>query len=168
MAFKINMSKKDGKTFRIEVDTEAIIGKKIGETIDGSDIKSELAGYEFEITGLSDKAGLPSLKQVEGQGLKRVLLTYGKAMHKKPKGLRKRRRKSPPGLRLRKSIRGNTISKDIVQINTQVTKEGSKKLEEIFPEQAKPKEKKKYEKPEQVKETEQKVEENKEIKQETK
>ena len=129
MAFKINISKKDGKTFKLEIDTEAIIGKKLGETIEGEELKAELAGYQLEIVGMSDKAGFPSLKEVEGIGLRRVLLTKGKGM-KDPRS----------GVRLRKTIRGNTISKDIIQINTKVVKEGSKKLEEIFPEQNKPKE----------------------------
>jgi len=128
MAFKINIGKKDGKTFKLESDTEALIGKKIGDIIEGQDLKPELSGYELEITGLSDKAGFPSLKQVEGQGLKRVLLTKGKAMRDKRKGLR-----------LKKTLRGNTISKDIIQINLKITKEGSKKLEEIFSEQNQPK-----------------------------
>ena len=60
-------------------------------------------------------------------------------MHKKPKGLRKKARKSPKGLRLRKTVRGNLISPSIVQINTIVKKKGEKKLEDIFPEQCKPK-----------------------------
>ena len=132
MPFKINIGKKDGKTFKLEADTESIVGKKLGEKIEGSDLKPELAGYDLEICGMSDKAGFPSLKEVEGQGLKRLLLTKGKAM----------RTSRPKGLRLKKTIRGNTISKDIVQINLKVLKEGSKKLEEIFPEQNKPKEEK--------------------------
>ena len=56
MVFKINIAEK-GKTFKVEVDTEALIGKKIGDKIDGKDIKNELEGYELEITGSSDKAG---------------------------------------------------------------------------------------------------------------
>lgn len=131
MPFKINIGKKDGKTFKLETDTESIIGRKLSEKIEGSDLKPELAGYELEICGMSDKAGFPSLKEVEGQGLKRLLLKKGKAMRDKRKGLR-----------LKKTIRGNTISKDIVQINLKVLKEGNKKLEEVFPEQNKPKEEK--------------------------
>lgn len=143
MAFKVNIGHK-GKSFRLETDTEALVGKKIGEKIAGDELSSELAGYELEITGTSDKAGFPGFKEVESQGLKSLLLIYGKGMHKKPKGLKKKKPwRRPKGLRLRKTVRGNTISKDIVQINLKVIKEGSKKLEEIFPEQNKPKEKSK-------------------------
>ena len=131
MPFKININRKDGKTFKLEADTEAITGKKIGETIEGSDLKPELSGYKLEITGLSDIAGFPALKNIEGTALKKVLLTKGKAM----------RTSRPKGLRLKKTIRGNTISSKIVQVNTRVIEEGGKKLEEIFPEQNKPKEK---------------------------
>ncbi len=143
MVFKVNIGHR-GKSFRLETDTEALVGRKIGEKIAGDELSSELAGYELEITGTSDKAGFPGFKEVESQGLKSLLLTYGKGMHKKPKGLKKKKPwRRPKGLRLRKTVRGNTISKDIVQINLKVIKEGSKKLEEIFSEQNKPKEKSK-------------------------
>ena len=42
-------------------------------------------------------------------------------------------------MRLKKTLRGNTISADVVQINLKVLKQGEKKLIEIFPEQAKSK-----------------------------
>jgi len=60
--------------------------EKIWDKIDGSLIGLE--GYEFEITGTSDKAGFPSFEEVEGVGLKKLLLGYGKGMHKKSKGLK--------------------------------------------------------------------------------
>lgn len=138
MVFKFNIGEK-GKTWKLESDSEDIIGKKIGEKVTGKEIKPELEGYEFEITGTSDKAGFPGFKEVEGETLKGVLLGYGKGMHKRPKGLSKKPNKKPAGLRLKKTVRGNTISKDIVQINLKIIKSGSKKLEEMFPEQNKPK-----------------------------
>jgi len=140
MAFKINLSEK-GKAWKLETDTEDLVGKKIGEKISGSELNSELGGYELEITGTSDKAGFPGFKEVESSGLKRVLLTKGKGMWSKPKGLKKRKPKMPDGFRKKKTVRGNTISRDVVQINLKVLKAGTKKLEEIFPEQNKPKEK---------------------------
>jgi small subunit ribosomal protein S6e len=138
MPFKININEK-GKTFKLESDTEAIIGKKIGEKIEGKEIKPELEGYELEITGTSDKAGFPGMKQIEGTGLRKVLL-------KKGFGMKKSR---PRGLRLKKTVRGNTISKNIIQINMNIVKTGVKKLEEIFPkpEKAEGKPEEKPEKP---------------------
>lgn len=139
MPFKINIGTKEGKTFRLEVETENLIGKKIGEKIDGSEISDDLAGYELEIMGTSDQAGMPGFKEIEGPSLKRVLLKFGKGMHKRSKkeGKKKRSNPRPKGLKLRKTVRGNIISKDTIQINTKLLKEGSKKLENIFPDQAK-------------------------------
>ena len=76
--------------------------------------------------------------------LRKVLLSYGKNMHKRSKREGKKKRSNPTskGLRLKKTTRGNTISGDIMQINLKVLKEGNKKLSEIFPEQCRPKEKK--------------------------
>ncbi len=141
MTFKINISEKSGKTYKMESEAESLIDKSLHDKISGIEINPELTGYELEITGTSDKSGFTSMKEVEGFGLKRVLLRYGKGMHKKPKG-DKKVNKTPKGLRLRKTIRGKIISEEISQINLKVIKEGSKKLSEIFPEQNKAPEKK--------------------------
>ncbi len=142
MAFKINISGKDGKTYYLEVETEYFVDKSLGEKAEGKEFYPALEGYEFKITGASDKAGLPALEEVEGIALKRVLLGYGKGMHMRPKGLSKKPNKKPAGLRLRKTIRGKTISLAISQINLSVLKEGKTKLAEVFPEQNKKKEEK--------------------------
>lgn len=141
MAFRLNIGNK-GKSWKIESDSEDLVGKKIGDKVLGKEVDSRLEGYEFEITGTSDSAGFPGKKDVDAPGLKRELLGYGFSMHIKPKGLRKTRKKSPAGLRLRKTVRGAVISRAVVQINLKPTKEGSKKLEEVFPEQNQPKVKK--------------------------
>ena len=142
MAFKINISEKTGRTFHLDAESEELMGKKLHEKILGKDISPDLDGYEFEITGASDKAGFTAMKNVEGFGLKRVLLGYGKGMKKRSRkeGKKKRGNLKPEGLRLRKTVRGNTISEDIIQVNLKVLKEGSKKLIEVFPEQNQKKE----------------------------
>lgn len=132
MAFKINVSHK-GKTAKFETDNEALIDKIIGEKIDGKEISKDLEGYEIEVTGTSDKAGFPGLKQFKGPGLKRPLLSFGIGMWSKPKGLKKKYPRANKGLRLRKTVRGDTISADTVQINTKVVKEGSKKFSDLLP-----------------------------------
>ena len=139
--FKLNISTKDGKTYKLELESEELNGKELGSKIEGKDLNADLSGYEFEITGASDSSGFPSLKNVDGIALKKVLLTYGKGMNKKPKheGKHKPTRNRPKGLRLRKTVRGNIISTATVQVNMKVLKEGSKKLSEIFPEQNQPK-----------------------------
>jgi len=142
--FKINLSDKTGKTFKLEAEAEEIVGRSLHEKVDGKILSPELNDYEFEITGASDKAGFPAIENVEGVGLKKVLLTYGKGMKKRPRreGKKKRSNPKPKGLRLRKSVRGKILSPEIVQINLKVLKQGNKKLEDIFPEQNKPREKK--------------------------
>lgn len=132
--FKINISSKDGKTYKIETEAESLIDKKLHDKIEGKEISSDLEGYEFEITGASDKAGFTVIKGVPGIGLKKILLTYGKAMKKRPKkeGKKKYSNKTPKGLRLRKTVRGEVISSAIVQINLKVLKQGKKTLKDVF------------------------------------
>lgn len=139
MPFKINISDKSGKTYKVESDSEDLIGKEMLEKIKGNELMPELDGYELEITGASDKAGFPSFDDVEGVGLKKVLLKYGKGMKKRSKheGKRKWTNPRPKGLRRRKTVRGKVISADVVQINMKIVKNGSKHLKDIFPEQNK-------------------------------
>ncbi len=135
MTFKINISNKEGKTYKLELESEELNGKELHDKIQGKELLSTLDGYELEITGASDKAGFTAMENVPSIGLTKVLLGIGKAMHKRPKGLRKKDRRTKKGLRLRKTVRGKVISPEIVQINMKVLKEGHKKLNEIFPEQ---------------------------------
>lgn len=143
--FKINISEKSGKTFHLEAESEELIGKALHDKIPGEDILADLKGYEFEITGVSDKAGFPALEIVDGMGLKKILLRYGKGMKKRPRreGKKKRSNPKPKGLRLRKTVRGKIISPEISQVNLKILKVGNKELSDIFPEQNKEKEKEK-------------------------
>ena len=117
--FKINASHK-GKTFKAETDNESFVNRKIGETFRGEDISADLKGYELEITGHSDIAGIPGFKKLEGAAYHRKLLKYGPGM--------KDRRK---GIRLRKTLRGESISLKTSQINSKVLKEGDKKFNDL-------------------------------------
>jgi len=148
VVFKLNISEK-GRAWKLETDANALIGKSVGDIVNGGEMGPEFEGYEFEITGGSDNAGFPMYKKAEGIGLKRVLLTDGWGMHKKPRGVKKKMN-TPKGLRLRKTVRGREISEAVTQINIKVIKAGNKKLGEIFPEQNK------------IAESEVKVEEKKE------
>ena len=140
MVFKLDLSHK-GKTYHIDSESEVFIGKKIGDKISGEDIKKKLEGAEFTITGASDKAGFPAYSKVEGTGLKRVLLTKGFGLKKKHK---KKKTSSPTlvrGIRMRRTLRANTMSADIVQINLNMTKEGPKSLAAMLGKEEKPAEK---------------------------
>ena len=141
MVFKLNISDK-GKAWKVESTSESILGKKIGEEIDGSDASENLSGYTFKITGGTDSSGFPHKSDVQGSEIKRVILTKGWGMHKKPRRQGKKKIQTPNGLRLRKTVRGNQISEKSIQINMTVIKHGNKPLVELFPEQNKPKEKK--------------------------
>jgi small subunit ribosomal protein S6e len=130
--FKLDIGDpKSKRTVHLETNSDLFIGRKFGDVIKGSEITEvpDFSDYEFIITGAADKAGFPSVAQVEGIGRKRVLLTRGKVLKTKKKGLRQKR-----------TVRGSTISEDIIQINLKVSKEGAKPFAEIFkkPEAEKP------------------------------
>lgn len=124
---KINIGDK-GRAWRFDLEGEALIGKKIGEEIEGRTIKEELEGYQLLITGTSDKAGFPGMKDIDSPMLTKRLLKKGFGM----------KTVKPKGLRLRKTLRGAIISEDTAQINFKVIREGKKRIMEVFPEQNKP------------------------------
>ena len=157
MVFKLNISDK-GKSYKLEIEDEILVGKGIGDKVDGKEIKPELEGYELEITGASDKSGFPLSKDVEGIGFKRVLLKKGFGMKNKEKGLR-----------LRKTFRGKIISNTTSQINFNVVKPGKTPLDKVFgaaPASVEGEEKKEEEKKEEAPKEEKKEEAPKEKKEE--
>jgi len=118
--FKIVISDpKAKKAYQKELDQGAsgLIGKKIGDKFSGNHLG--LAGYELEVTGGSDKEGFPMRRDMEGPGRKKILLSHGPGFHPASKGRRKR-----------KSIRGNTISPSISQINAKIVTYGAKSIED--------------------------------------
>jgi len=121
--FKVVVSDpKSGKAFQVEITGEkarAFIGKKIGDIVDGSAV--DMPGYKLKITGGTDKDGFPMRPDIHGPVRKRVLLSSGPGFKPRRKGERRR-----------KTVRGNTISEDIVQINTVVVEYGEKPFEEIY------------------------------------
>jgi|AntRauTorckE6833_2_1112554.scaffolds.fasta_scaffold100093_1 small subunit ribosomal protein S6e len=118
MELKINIGQADGTTTQITVDdAKGLQGLKIGQTFKGELI--DKTGYEFEITGGSNKSGLPMRRDVDGTAQRRVLLTGGV-------GYKPKRR----GLRVRKSVAGNTVGLRTSQLNVKVTKAGKESLTE--------------------------------------
>ena len=115
---KIVMGSKDGKSYQTTAENNVFTNKKIGDKV--SDVEG-FSGYEFEITGGSDKDGFPMRYDLPGAARKKLLLS-------KAPGVKIDRK----GMRIRKTIRGNVIAEDIKQINLNVLKEGEKKLDEIF------------------------------------
>ncbi|NPA96554.1 MAG: 30S ribosomal protein S6e [Crenarchaeota archaeon] len=82
-----------------------LVGLRIGDVIDASIVG--LPGKKLEIRGGSDLAGFPMRPDIPGPVKKYVLLSSGPGFRPREKGERRR-----------KLVRGNTISEDIVQINT--------------------------------------------------
>lgn len=121
MAFKLVISNpKDGKSYQTDFeDVDQLIGKKMGEKIEGSHLG--LSGYELEITGGSDQVGNPMRSDFHSSTARRILLTDGAGINVKRKGMR-----------LKKRVHGNTIAADIIQVNMKVVKEGDKKLEDVL------------------------------------
>ncbi|MEM4263593.1 MAG: 30S ribosomal protein S6e [Candidatus Woesearchaeota archaeon] len=118
VSFKIVIGTKEGKCFQREIaepDSKNLIGKKIGDTIKGE--LFGLTGYEFEITGGTDNAGFPMRKDIPGPGRKKILAVEGVGLKKIAKGIR-----------VRKTVCGNTIHAKTAQINLKVIKEGKEKL----------------------------------------
>lgn len=119
---KINIGDKSGKTYKVDLEEDKnslFYGKMIGEEFDGDLIG--LGSYTFKITGGSDNSGFPMRNDVSGYNKKKILIESGVGIRKVPKGIRNR-----------KTVRGNTISEDISQINVIVVKEGSQPLSEIL------------------------------------
>ena len=111
-----------GKSYAKTLSTEEssnLIGKKISEKIEGGHLSFK--GYEFEITGGSDKEGFPMRRDVD-IARRKIFLTKGSI------GTRINKK----GLRIRRSIAGNTVSQLTSQVNLKVIKQGSKPLDEIF------------------------------------
>jgi len=153
MAFKIVVSEpKVRRAWQIEKDVPSLIGKKIGDKVDGSLIG--LAGFTLQITGGSDKDGFPMRPDLDGVVRKKALLTKGVGF-RGTKKIRKVKYKVR-GMRKRKYIRGNTISDSIIQINFKIL-EGEGDVPKILG--IPPKEKKEEPKPEEKPKEEQKPKE---------
>ena len=114
---------KNGKSYQVKLekpDEESKFhGMKIGDNFKGEII--DLSGYEFVITGGSDRSGFPMRKGVHGSKRIKIFVKGGVGFKPKRKGERRR-----------KSICGEVVSDLTSQINVKVTKEGKKKLDEVF------------------------------------
>ena len=121
MAFKLVIS--EGEiSHQLEVEaaeSKKLVGLKIGDNFDASLVG--LKGYTLKITGGSDKNGFPMRKDVEGPRRIKSLLSGGVGFNPKRDGQRRR-----------KTVRGNTISDDIVQINAIVDQKGEKNIDELL------------------------------------
>jgi len=115
--FKVVVSDPEaGKSKVVELEgTRAVplIGRRLGEVVDGTVVG--MAGHELQITGGSDKDGFPMRHDVHGGVRANVILSESVGFHSHRKGERRR-----------KTIRGNVITEEIVQVNMKVMEKPKK------------------------------------------
>ena len=118
--FKVIVSDPQAGTSKVveieETRAAPFIGRRLGETIDGSAV--DLPAHTVQILGGSDKDGVPMLGNVHGGVRRRVVLTDGTGFAAKKKGERRR-----------KTVRGNIITDEIVQINMKIVERPTKPVE---------------------------------------
>ena len=104
--FKLTVSDVKGKSVTKELkDSEAnpLLGLQIGNETDAAIVG--LKG-KLKVTGGSDKSGIPMRNDIHGASRKRVLLSKGVGLQD-----------VEIGQRVRKLMRGNTVSEEIYQLN---------------------------------------------------
>jgi small subunit ribosomal protein S6e len=109
--FKVIVSDPNGTSKIVELDearAAPLIGRKIGETLDGAVV--DLPAHTVKITGGSDKDGAPMRSNVHGGVRRAVVLSGGAGFKPSKKGMRKR-----------KTVRGEVITDEIVQLNMKIT-----------------------------------------------
>jgi len=119
VTFKLVVSNpKNGIARQVEIsgeEAEKLVGKRIGEEIPASELGlnlTEIFGEEIpgdvrlKITGGTDKDGFAMRPDVHGPRRIKILVSRGPGFRPKERGERRK-----------KTVRGNTISQDIVQVN---------------------------------------------------
>ena len=104
--FKLTISDIKGKSISKELkdsDANPLLGLQLGNETDATIVG--LSG-KLKLTGGSDKSGVPMRDDIHGAARKRVLLSKGVGLQA-----------AETGQRMRKLMRGNTVSEEIYQIN---------------------------------------------------
>ncbi|MCE2614346.1 MAG: 30S ribosomal protein S6e [Nitrosopumilus sp. (ex Thoosa mismalolli)] len=104
--FKLTISDTKGKSITKELkdsDANPLLGLELGKEADAS-----IAGLsgKLKLTGGSDKSGVPMRNDIHGSARQYVLLSKGVGLQD-----------AETGQRVRKLMRGNTISEEIYQVN---------------------------------------------------
>lgn len=115
--FKLNISDKKGRTITKEVK-EKEASPFLGLTV-GTEVDAALVGEagKLKITGGSDKSGVPLREDIHGGARKYILLSKGVGL-----------RAAEDGQRIRKLVRGNTVTEEVYQLNCSF--DGELKIEE--------------------------------------
>ena len=104
--FKLTISDIKGKSVSKELkdsDANPLLGLQLGNETDAAIVG--LNG-KLKLTGGSDKSGVPMRNDIHGAARKRVLLSKGVGLQA-----------AETGQRVRKLMRGNTVSEEIYQVN---------------------------------------------------
>lgn len=104
--FKLIISDIKGKAITKELkenDANPLLGLEIGQDTDAAIIGMK---GKLKITGGSDKSGVPMRRDIHSSARKYVLLSKGVGLQA-----------AEAGQRVRKLVRGNTISEEIYQLN---------------------------------------------------
>lgn len=116
--FKIIVSDPEtGRSRAVEVEgvrAVPLVGRRLGEVVDGAAVG--MSGYKLRITGGSDRDGFPMRPNIHGGVRVSVILSEGVGFHP-----------SRAGDRQRKTLRGNVITEETVQINMKVVEKPKKK-----------------------------------------
>ncbi len=126
MAIKIVIGCKSGKCYQKELESneaEALQGRKLGEEITGDAIG--FPGANLLITGGSDASGFPMRRDLPGTQKKKILTVKSTGFRGKLRG------KRFDGLKIKKTVAGNTIHNKTNQINLKVLK-GDSVVEKAF------------------------------------
>ncbi len=117
-----------GKSTASEVEgarAQALIGRSLGEVIDGSAMG--IAQGKVMMTGGCDKNGIPMRADVHGGVKKYIVLSSGPGF--KP---------AKHGERRRKLVRGRTVTDETYQINLTIEKAGAATEKTVAPHKAEP------------------------------
>ena len=118
--FKVIVSDPQAGTSKVVEVEEAraapFIGRKIGEVMDGAVV--DMPATKLQLTGGSDKDGVPIRPDVHGGVRRKVVLSGGVGYNPKRQGGRKR-----------VAVRGNVITDEIVQINMKMVDQPPKPKE---------------------------------------
>jgi len=109
--FKVIVSDPETGTSKVvelqEARASPLIGRRIGEVMDGAAV--DLPAHKIQIMGGSDKDGFPMRPSVHGGVRRSIVLSGGVGFNPTNEGMRRR-----------KTIRGNVITDEIVQINAKI------------------------------------------------
>jgi small subunit ribosomal protein S6e len=118
--FKVIVSDPQTGTSKVlemeEARAAPFIGRKIGEIMDGSIV--DIPATKVQLTGGSDKDGVPMRPNVHGGVRRKIVLSKGVGFKGKKGGERRR-----------KAVRGDTLTDEIVQINMKLVEQQTKPKE---------------------------------------